>query len=124
MSKMGRPEKEINWQEVEKLCFIQCTQEEISAFIGVSIDTLNRRCKLENNCTFKEFFREKRQGGKISLRRSQWLKATSENNTTMQIFLGKNYLGQSDKNEISTNPDKNTITLNYKLGEINEQENE
>ncbi len=36
----------------------------------------------------------------MSLRRLQW-KAAKENNVTMLIWLGKQYLGQTDKQEVS-----------------------
>ena len=42
---------------------------------------------------------EKRNIGKISLRRSQWRLA--EKNVTMAIFLGKQYLGQREVTEVA-----------------------
>jgi len=111
--KMGRPLKPIKWDQVETLCKIQCTQEEICAVIGVSDETLNNRCKKEQGVTFLEFFKQKRNGGKSSLRRRQW--NMSENNPTMAIWLGKQYLGQSDKNEQNNNNKNVEIKLNYKL---------
>ena len=44
--------------------------------------------------SFSEVFRQKREGGKASLRRMQWRLA--ERNAAMAIFLGKNILGQRD----------------------------
>lgn len=43
---------------------------------------------------FSEIFAIKRSDGKISLRRSQF--ALAKKNAAMAIFLGKQYLGQSD----------------------------
>lgn len=57
--------------------------------------TLNAWCKRTYKKPFKEVFADKRQGGKASLRRSQWKLA--ENNATMAIWLGKQYLGQKDQ---------------------------
>ncbi len=96
----GRPKKIIDWAKVEILCHMQCTQEEICAVIDVCEDTLNLKSKEDNGCCFSAFYKQKRKGGKASLRRSQWLNAIDNKNTTMQIWLGKQYLGQSDKNEI------------------------
>ncbi len=47
--------------------------------------------------TFAERFKQRSSEGKISLRRRQW--KLSEKNVAMAIFLGKQYLGQSDKQE-------------------------
>ena len=95
--KNGRPPHPIDWQSVEAMCQIQCTQDEIAAVVGCNLTTLQNRCLSEKKVTFSDFFKEKRQGGKASLRRTQWQMAKT--NPTLAIFLGKNYLGQADKTE-------------------------
>lgn len=95
---MSRPKHPINWEQVVRLCHIQCTQEEVASVIGCCLDTLQNRCKEEHGITFSEFYKQKRQGGKASLRRNQW--KMGETNPTMAIFLGKQYLGQSDKHHV------------------------
>lgn len=85
----GRPKKVIDYELVEKLAHIHCTQEEIAEVLGVSVKTLQRN---------KEFCRIYKKGissGKMSLRRQQW-KAAERGNTTMLIWLGKQYLEQKD----------------------------
>ncbi len=52
-------------------------------------------------------------GGKMSLRRAQFHNAIKKNNTAMQIWLGKQWLGQTDRNEIEL-PHAN-IKLSYSL---------
>jgi hypothetical protein len=47
---------------------------------------------------FSEIFAIKRSIGKVSLRRTQWQLA--EKSVPMAIFLGKNYLGQTDRAEV------------------------
>lgn len=96
-NKGGRPRKIINQKQFEELCHIQCTQEEILAVLDVDDMTLNKWCKETYNKGFSEVFREKREGGRCSLRRAQWKLATEGMNPSMQIFLGKNMLGQRDK---------------------------
>lgn len=93
---MARPRKEIDWEGVAKLCELQCTEEEIAQFLGVSVDTLARACKREHAQSFAEYFAQKRGAGRTSLRRAQWLSAQA-GNPTMLIWLGKQYLGQKDK---------------------------
>ena len=92
--KTGRPRKEINQKQFEGLCAIQCTQEEICAVLDCCHDTLDAWCHETYNLSFSQVFEQKRQGGKASLRRTQWKLA--ETSTAMAIFLGKNMLGQSD----------------------------
>ena len=102
MAKTGRPRKEIDQVQFEKLCGLQCTHDEICGWFGIQDDTLNSWCKRTyDGRTFSEVFAEKREAGRISLRRAQWQLATKS--AAMAIFLGKNYLGQSDHVEIVDN---------------------
>lgn len=98
---MGRPRKEIDKTEFEKLCGLQCTREEICAWFDVSFKTLESWCKQEYGQSFSPVFEEKRGIGKISLRRSQFQLA--KKSAAMAIFLGKNYLGQKDQPETGGN---------------------
>ena len=96
-TKMGRPKIEIDTIQFEKLCGLQCTKEEIAGFFDCSEDTIERWCKREYKETFAVVFKNKNVSGKISLRR--WQFKMAEHNCAMAIFLGKNWLGQSDKIE-------------------------
>lgn len=98
--KMGRPLKEIDWDQVNKLAHIQCTAKEIASFIGVDDDTLCNASKRDHGITFSDYLEQKKEGGRASLRRSQWLAASETKNPTMLVWLGKQYLGQSDKQDI------------------------
>jgi hypothetical protein len=100
--KMGRPKIAIDYDLFDKLCSIQCTQEEIASIMNVSVDTLERRCRREKKQTFAEYYDKKRAGGKMSLRRKQYEIAQS-GNVTMLIWLGKQYLGQSEKQDMDVN---------------------
>lgn len=91
----GRPRADIDPKQFEKLCALQCTQEEMCGFFGVCSDTLNAWCKRTYKASFSEVFRQKRGIGKISLRRAQFKLA--ENNANMAIWLGKQYLDQTDR---------------------------
>jgi AraC-like DNA-binding protein len=95
---MARPRKDINFDDVDKLCGLQCTEEEIAQFLGVSVDTLARACKRRYRISFAEYFGQKRGLGRISLRRAQW-QAAQKGNPTLLIWLGKQYLGQKDKSQ-------------------------
>lgn len=91
---MGRKKKEIDKKQFEQLCALQCIKDEICAVFDVDEKTLTAWCKRTYKKSFREIFQEKRKLGHISLRRTQFKWA--EKSATMAIFLGKQYLGQSD----------------------------
>jgi hypothetical protein len=93
--KPGRPKIEIDWELVQKLAHIQCTQAEIASTVGVSVDTLHRHPE------FAEVYKRGAEGGRKSLRRMQFESAT-KGNVVMQIWLGKQYLGQADRQLVDT----------------------
>ena len=95
----GRPNKPINYKTLDGLCAIQCTEEECAAILDMSVDRLNKTLKEDGNGGFTEYFRIKSSNGKASLRRRQW--AMAEGNPTMAIWLGKQYLRQADKQELT-----------------------
>ncbi len=95
---MARPQKQIDWDQVEKMCAIHCTGEEQAAVLGVDYDTLNAACKREQGVGFSDYFKQKASNGKMSLRRKQYT-AAMDGNTTMLVWLGKNWLGQTDQVE-------------------------
>ncbi len=92
-NKGGRPKKIIDYTMVEKLASLMCTQIEIAEFLDLSVRTLQR------DDEFCRIYKKGIEKGKMSLRRMQWKHA--ERNPAMAIFLGKNYLGQTDKQDIS-----------------------
>lgn len=107
----GRPRKNIDKTNFEKLCAMMCTQIEICGFFSCSEDTLLSWCKRTYNKTFEDIYPLLSSNGRISLRRIQFQLA--EKNAAMAIFLGKQYLGQKDNP--STEEDAETLE---KLKEI------
>lgn len=89
---MARPPLEIDEKLVEGLARIHCTYEEIASVVGCSTDTLARR--------FADLIEQGRQQGKTSLRRKQYEVAMS-GDRAMLIWLGKQLLGQSERQEIT-----------------------
>jgi hypothetical protein len=108
---MPRPKVNIDLAELEKLCGMQCTDEEIAAFFGVSTKTIERRRKVTR---FREIMDQAKAKGRISVRRSLFRQANS-GNVAASIFLSKNLLGYKDivSNEHS-GPDGNPIQLESK----------
>ena len=107
----GRPKIKINYDSVEKLASIGCTQEEIADFLDCSVRTLLRD---------KEFCQTYKKGmshSKRSLRRMQFDKA-SKGNVTMLIWLGKQYLGQRDTVEVTDERMNKIDTLIDSINEV------
>ena len=100
---MGRPRKEIDQKTFEGLCAIQCTLEEVCAVFDCDETTLEKWCKEVYGVTFSKVFGQKRELGKISLRRSGFKLAKT--NPSVHIFYAKNHLGMTDKVEADFNPE-------------------
>lgn len=96
--KMGRPRVEIDWDSLDKLCEMQCTEVEIARFFKCGIDAINSACKREKGKTFREYRDEVGVSGLVSLRRAQFTTALN-GNPSMQIWLGKQLLGQKDQSK-------------------------
>lgn len=96
---MARPEKRINLDELEKLYGLQCTDEEVAAFFGVSIRTIERRKRVTR---FQEAIERAKAKGRVSLRRNLF-RLAGNGNVAAAIFLSKNLLGFKDyvANEMS-----------------------
>lgn len=100
---MGRPPiifSDVDWQNIEKLCSLMCTADEIAHFMGISIDTLSRRITEAHGCTFADYHKKHSVNAIISLRRAQWQNAL-DGNATLQIWLGKQYLGQKNNLDVT-----------------------
>jgi hypothetical protein len=96
--KGGRPTKPIDYTKLDAMCAIHCTGEECAAILDMSYEHLNNQLKKDKNGGFLEYFKVKGASGKMSLRRKQYDQAMS-GNSTMLIWLGKQWLAQSDKTE-------------------------
>lgn len=102
---MGRKKVKIDYDTVKNLAKICCTQEEIASVLGCSVKTLQRRRQ------FNKAYQDGLNDARASLRRLQW-KSAANGNITMQIFLGKNLLGQRDRfAEDERSEDKEKVTI-------------
>jgi hypothetical protein len=66
--------------------------------LNISVDTLDRRIKEEHGVGFAEYKEQKKEKLRVNLRKKQYDTAMT-GNVSMLIWLGKNELDQSDKNE-------------------------
>ena len=94
----GRPKMDIDWKQFESYCAIQCTLREIADYFNCSQMTIERKVKEHYGYGFVDIFKRKRQKGLMSLRAN--LFRLAEKHPVMAIFLAKNWLGMSDKQEI------------------------
>jgi len=85
----GRPKKTIDYDIVSELASIQCTIDEIASVLKISRQTLHK------DDQFLYIYKEGIEQGKKSLRRMQW-DAAKKGNTTMLVWLGKQYLSQKE----------------------------
>jgi DNA-binding Lrp family transcriptional regulator len=88
---MGRARKPIDLARVERLAAAGATDQEIARKVGVSEATLKIRAR--------EALDRGRARFRVLLRRLQ-LRAALRGSVPMLIFLGKNFLGQSDRETI------------------------
>ena len=108
-NKVGRPPIEISDADFAKMIGmveVCCTQDEICSIFNIAESTLDLKLKDRGYDNFRDFYKKHSANGKQSLRRLQWA-AAQEGNTTMLVWLGKQWLGQTDKQAIDTN---HTIT--------------
>ena len=78
--------------ELEKLYGMQCTDEEVAAFFGVSTRTLARRKEVKK---FAEVMDRAKAKGRVSVRRALF-RLAADGNIAAAIFLAKNLLGYKD----------------------------
>jgi hypothetical protein len=93
----GRKAVPIDLMEVEKLCWLQCSEEEIAAWFKVSVRTIQNRRKQPK---FADAMRRGQARGCISVRRAQ-MRLLEAGNGTMAVWLGKTLLGQKDSLQIT-----------------------
>ena len=90
--KAGRKPVQIDLTELEKLCSLHCTDQELADWFGVSTRTIETRRKRPE---FAQAMQRGRSKGRISVRRAQ-MKMLDSGNGTMGVWLGKQFLGQRD----------------------------
>ena len=98
-SRPGPNYKPIDFARLEELVQIQCTMIEISTQLGCDDETIKSAVRREFGLDWSQYVEAKRTWKFPSLRRKQFELADS-GDKTMLIWLGKQHLGQSDKQTI------------------------
>ena len=109
----GRPKKVFDQKTFEGLCQILCTKDEICSIFGCNEQTLTQWCEeVYDGVGFCDIYKKLSDGGKASLRRMQF-KTAMGGNPTLLIWMGKQFLNQSDKQEL-TGKDGNDLNITIK----------
>jgi hypothetical protein len=106
MAKTGRPRKKIDPVQVTNLAKIGCTYSEIGAVVGCDKSQISRRFATEVAKGHEEL--------RMGIRRMQ-LQAAHKGNIVMLIWLGKQYLGQRDKQDVATRDETPTMAVTEML---------
>ncbi len=99
---MARPKKTISPKQVEELAKINCSYAEMAAVLDCNVSTLQRR--------FAQAIKKGRQQGTASLKRKQYERAMA-GHVGMLIWLGKNLLGQTDRQDLTVQGELPTLTI-------------
>jgi hypothetical protein len=89
----GRKPVNIDLEQLEKLCGLQCTDEDLAGVFGVNVRTIERRRRRQ--ASFAGAMERGRAKGRISVRRGLHLQA-AQGKIPALIFLAKNLLGYRD----------------------------
>lgn len=114
----GRPKANIDWNRVNQLLEAGCLHTEIAAYFNIHRDSLYERCLKDNQIDFPTYSKEKKARGESILRAKQYENAI-KGNTTMQIWLGKQRLGQREQRDDNTQQQKIVFEVNYPTDNTN-----
>lgn len=101
--KGGRPSKNLEdmhfdgWQQLDEM-ILWATQAYCCEKLGINTDTITKKIKEKHGLSFSEYRHKRQEEIRVTLQRRQYEVAMS-GNVTMLIWLGKQWLGQSEKTE-------------------------
>lgn len=111
----GRPKTEWSdeqYRMFEALCAAFNTQEDICSVMGTTDKTLNKILKRRYKMNFSECFKKFSAKGRISLRKKQFEVAHS-GNVSMLIWMGKQHLNQTDRQDLTSGDEPMTLRVVY-----------
>jgi len=113
----GRPEKNLDWDRVDKLLKCGSHGTEIAAEFNMCPKTLYRKIEEEFGVNFTEYSSQKKGIGKSAIREKQFDEALN-GNSTLLIWLGKVRLGQKEEEKSPTAPNDQQITADTELTRV------
>ena len=109
----GRPKIIVDIEILKNLASIGCPDYEIASVLNVSARTLKRN--------YAEIIEQYKEKGKASLRKKMWDKAVKKDNTNMQIWLSKNYLGMKDRTQTETIQEPLPLIIDAKVEDVEQK---
>ena len=100
MATRGRKKTIIDWDVVDRQLIAGYTGTEVAAHLGICPDTLYIQCQEEKKMVFSFYLQQKRAKGNGLIKLAQYDEAINNRDRGMLIWLGKNRLGQSDKETV------------------------
>jgi hypothetical protein len=101
MATPGRPKKKVDIEQLKKMAGLGLSVAEIAALMDCSVDTIYRRFSKHIDAG------RQRRNGKLRIKQYEMAMA---GNPTMLVWLGKQYLDQADKREM-TGKDGGPLTV-------------
>lgn len=103
--------RRLNGQTLEALLWAQCTDEQTAAYFNM--ETGEMLAAIEQDEELKRIHKLARQAGQAQIKMTQMNEATAGNGQ-MAMWIGKQYMGQSDKVEQQVKHDVKALD-NYEL---------
>ena len=106
---IGRPQKKIDWELVDKLLMKGCSGVEVAGRLGIHPTTLYEKCVTDNGQSFCEYSTHHYAKGTATIKEHQYDKAlglTEAGDNTLLIWLGKTRCGQKEEKNINISTDE------------------
>ena len=98
---MARPKADIDFKKVDEYLQAQCTGSSIASLLGIHPDTLYQAIEDKYKMGFSAYSAQKKGEGKEILKKTLYDIAVKSKNVSMGIWLSKQYLGFTDKQNIN-----------------------
>jgi IS30 family transposase len=95
---VGRKKIQIDWNLVDDMLSKFCDGTEIAEALGINKETLYNAVQREKKLDYSDYKAQKRAEKKASLRAKQ-IELAEKGDRGMLIWLGKQYLNQSDRQQ-------------------------
>ena len=94
-NKTGRPRIELDPKQAKIFGYFRATYDTMAEQIGCHVDTI-RAAMQDENSEFSKAYKKGFSGMKMKLSEAQVKTAIEDRNPTLLVWLGKNYLGQTE----------------------------
>ena len=108
---MPRPKAKIDWEQAGKLIAAGCDGVQVAAYFGIHPNTLYLACEKYQKIGFSDYLQTKRAKGDAMLLARQYEVAYTDKNPTMLVWLGKQRLGQREKQDTDLTSNGQTILV-------------